>query len=58
MGRIGFLPNDESIEDVYKISKLPNIIIEGLYSHFSTADEEDKTYTELQLKNLMNFMIN
>jgi len=55
MGRIGFLPNDESIEDVYKISKLPNIIIEGLYSHFSTADEEDKTYTELQLKKFNEF---
>ncbi|SKA87163.1 alanine racemase [Clostridium sp. USBA 49] len=55
MGRIGFLPNDESVEDVYKISKLPNIIIEGLYSHFSTADEEDKTYTELQLKKFNEF---
>lgn len=49
MGRIGFLPDDESSELVYKISKLPNIIIEGLYSHFSSADEEDKTYTNMQL---------
>jgi alanine racemase len=49
MGRIGFLPNEESAEEVYKISKLPNIIIEGLFSHFSSADEEDKSYTELQL---------
>jgi alanine racemase len=49
MGRIGFLPNDESAEVVYKISKLPNIIIEGLFSHFSSADEDDKTYTDMQL---------
>jgi alanine racemase len=49
MGRIGFLPDDESAEVVYKISKLPNIIIEGLFSHFSSADEDDKTYTEMQL---------
>ncbi|MFD3155721.1 alanine racemase [Haloimpatiens sp. FM7330] len=50
MGRIGFLPNEKSIEEVYKISKLPNIIIEGLFSHFSCADEEDKTYTHKQIE--------
>jgi alanine racemase len=49
MGRIGFLPDRESVEEVYKISRLPNIIIEGLFSHFSSADEEDKTYTNNQL---------
>jgi alanine racemase len=51
MGRIGFLPDNESVEEVYKISKLPNIIIEGLFSHFSSADEKDKTYTNYQLEN-------
>jgi alanine racemase len=55
MGRIGFLPNEESIEEVYKISKLPNIIIEGLFSHFSSADEKDKEYTLLQFKNYNDF---
>ena len=50
MGRIGFLPNDESVQEVYKISKLPNIVIEGLFCHFSTADEKDKTYTNIQVK--------
>lgn len=50
MGRIGFLPNEESINQVYKISKLTNIVIEGLFSHFSTADEKDKNYTKLQLE--------
>jgi alanine racemase len=55
MGRIGFLPNEESAEEVYKISKLPNIIIEGLFSHLSSADEEDKTYTKLQLDRYNGF---
>lgn len=50
MGRIGYLPNDESAEEVYKISKLPNIIIEGMFCHFSSADETDKTYTYNQVK--------
>jgi alanine racemase len=55
MGRIGFLPDEESLEEVYKISKLPNIVIEGLYSHFSSADEEDKEYTNNQLKKYNDF---
>lgn len=50
MGRIGFLPNEESVEEVYKISKLPNIVIEGLFSHFSSADEKNKEYTSMQLE--------
>ena len=29
-------------------SKLPNFKIEGLFSHFATADEADKTYASLQ----------
>lgn len=49
MGRIGFFPNKESVEEVYKISKLPNISIMGIFSHFSTADEKDKEYTKYQL---------
>lgn len=50
MGRIGFLPSIESLEEVYKISKLPNIEIESLFSHFSTADEGDKEYSYRQFE--------
>ncbi|WP_138203510.1 alanine racemase [Haloimpatiens lingqiaonensis] len=50
MGRIGFLPNEDSVEQVYKISKLSNIVIEGIFSHFSAADEKDKEYTYNQLE--------
>ena len=55
MGRIGFLPNDDSANEVYKISKLPNITIEGLFSHFSSADEENKDYTIYQFNNYNKF---
>jgi len=55
MGRIGFLPNEESVGEVEKISKLPNIEIKGLFSHFSTADEKDKEYTYYQLNNFNKF---
>jgi len=49
MGRIGFTPDNESLDEVDKISHLPNIIIEGIFTHFSTADEENKEFTQKQL---------
>jgi len=55
MGRIGYLPNEESAREVYNISKLPNILIVGMFCHFSTADEKDKTYTYEQIKKYDDF---
>ncbi|WP_291567909.1 MULTISPECIES: alanine racemase [unclassified Clostridium] len=55
MGRIGFLPNDKSVDEIYKISQLSNIEIEGLFSHFSSADEGDKEYTKLQVERFNDF---
>lgn len=43
MSRIGFKPTSEAADTVCRISKLPNIKINGLFSHFATADEADKT---------------
>lgn len=48
MGRLGFLPNEDSVDEIIKISKLPNVNIEGIFTHFATADEKDKKYTKLQ----------
>lgn len=48
MGRIGFLSSPQSIEEVKKIASLPHINLEGIFTHFSTADEEDTTYTKKQ----------
>ena len=49
MGRIGYNPEDPaSIDDVKMIQTLPNFQINGLFSHFSTADSADKTYSAVQ----------
>lgn len=56
MGRIGFLPNEESVAEAVKLSKLPNLEIEGLFSHFSTADELNKEYSNYQWKNYNWFL--
>ncbi len=56
MSRIGFVisdNNEEVINEILRISKLPYINIEGLFSHFSTSDEKDDTYTRLQFKRFM-----
>lgn len=48
MSRLGFLA-EESIEAIEEINKLKNIYIEGIFTHFAKADEEDKTTTLIQL---------
>ncbi|OAA91184.1 alanine racemase [Clostridium ljungdahlii] len=55
MGRIGFQPNENSIEEIYNMSKLPNIEIQSLFSHFSTSDEKDKTYSHEQFEKYKTF---
>src|SRR5690606_14256249 len=42
MGRIGFSSKEKAIEEITNISNLPNLYIEGIYTHFATADEKDK----------------
>lgn len=56
MGRIGYIPEDAAaIEDIKAISELPNFKIQGLFSHFATADAEDKTYSAVQEQRYATF---
>lgn len=55
MTRIGFSDTKESIEEIKRIAALENIEMEGLFSHFACADEEDRASTELQLKRYIAF---
>ncbi len=41
MSRIGYQVCEESADEVKKISELKNLCVEGIFSHFATADEED-----------------
>ena len=52
MGRIGFstLPGASSTDEIVEISKLPNIVTYGVFSHFAVADENDDDYTRAQFK--------
>lgn len=44
MGRLGFMSNSKSIEEIKKINLLSNINIEGIYTHLSTADQKNNPY--------------
>ena len=50
MTRIGICPDEAGIVLIRQISELPGIEIEGIFTHFATADEADKTKTYNQLK--------
>jgi alanine racemase len=47
MGRIGFLP-EAALSAAEEIDTLPGIEIEGIFTHFATADEDDLSYTRGQ----------
>lgn len=55
MNRIGFKPNDKSVEDIKKIMQMNNIFVEGMFTHFSCADERDKSYAKIQMKKYDEF---
>ncbi|MGN1051041.1 MAG: alanine racemase, partial [Acutalibacteraceae bacterium] len=55
MSRIGFDIGDNALEDIVKISALPNIIIEGMFTHFATADCKDKTFAKEQFARFIDF---
>ncbi len=48
MTRVGFQPGYRAVKDVVEIINLPGIVVEGLFSHFASADETRRDYTMLQ----------
>jgi alanine racemase len=48
MGRLGLLP-DEVVPFIEEIRELPALDAEGIFTHFSVADEKDLSYTRWQL---------
>lgn len=55
MSRIGYLAKEESICEILRIAELENIRIEGLFTHFSKADESDLEPTKSQLYMFLDF---
>lgn len=57
MSRLGFAAgNSSTVADILKISKLPNIEIDGIFSHFACADEENPDYTRMQFDKFLHLI--
>ena len=50
MSRLGFGINEQSVETIKRISKMPNVNMEGIFTHFTKADEKDKSFTKKQIQ--------
>ena len=61
MSRIGYVcsgsdSEERILDSITDIASLPNIQIEGIFSHFSKADEADRSYTHLQYERFINIV--
>ncbi len=67
MGRLGFVlaatndtPDDvaarNSVRAIETITRLPGLTVEGIFTHFATADSADKSYADLQLNRFMDLL--
>ena len=57
MTRIGFVATEDNegiADEIAEIAKMPNIEIEGMFSHFATSDETDGAYTRMQYARFMD----
>lgn len=51
MGRIGYRPEDNYVEEIKKMDDLKAFEYVGMFSHMSDADNADKEYAYFQLEN-------
>ena len=68
MGRLGLVANEPMAEEatasaanhrfgeVYAIAGLPGLEVEGLFTHFATADHSDKIYADRQLRRFQELL--
>ncbi len=68
MGRLGFLlgtpaagnsediPVQNPVREIKALTRLPGLEVEGIFTHFATADSADKSYANRQLERFMDFI--
>ena len=54
MARVGFVPGQGALQSILEIGKLPGLMIEGLFTHFASADETERDYTVMQFERYMD----
>ncbi len=55
MGRIGFQCSEDDLNSAAEVCRLPGLKVEGIFTHFSSADEGEsgETYTQNQFNNFL-----
>ncbi len=56
MGRIGFPITPEAADAVAAIAAMPGLTVEGIFSHYATADMADKTEAHKQTARFVTFL--
>ncbi|MEA4926086.1 MAG: alanine racemase [Syntrophomonadaceae bacterium] len=56
MGRIGFKPDEASLEIIKEMARMPGIVIQGAFSHLATADAADKSFAWQQAEVFQSFV--
>ncbi len=55
MGRVG-IKYTQAVDFIKRLSGIKNIVIDGVYTHFATSDEKDKTFSKLQLNRFSDIL--
>ncbi|MGI5876301.1 MAG: alanine racemase [Dethiobacteria bacterium] len=56
MGRLGLFDPRDTLAFIERVYALPNIFVEGIYTHFAAADECEQSYTLKQLQCFMDIV--
>lgn len=56
MGRIGLVDIDSIRKFCCEVQSCSHLVLEGIFTHFAAADEEDKSFTNLQIKRFSNIL--
>ncbi len=56
MGRLGLHDAREAVGFLEKVSRLPGIHLQGVYTHFASADEEDQGFAREQLRRFQEIL--
>ena len=56
MGRIGVFPDESGLMLIKQVNEMERIEIAGVFTHFASADEEDKSFAYKRLQIFQNFI--
>lgn len=48
MGRLGIRSPEDAVRTINRLKAIQGVEVEGLFTHFATADETDKSYAQVQ----------